>query len=60
MKETHPELYDYIMRPWESEETLITPKEDGGLEEVTVKKKGLNYKEVIDWMNEHGNLHIGY
>jgi 3'-phosphoadenosine 5'-phosphosulfate sulfotransferase (PAPS reductase)/FAD synthetase len=21
---------------------------------------GLNYKEVIDWINEHGNLHIRY
>ena len=21
---------------------------------------GLNYKEVIDWINEHGNLHIEY
>ena len=21
---------------------------------------GLNYKEVIDWINEHGNLHIKY
>lgn len=21
---------------------------------------GLNYKEVIDWLNEHGNLHIRY
>ena len=35
MKETHPKLYDYIMRP----------KEEGGL----------NYKEVIDWINENGN-----
>jgi len=21
---------------------------------------GLNYKEVIDWLNEHGNLNIKY
>ena len=21
---------------------------------------GLNYKEVIDWLNEHGNLNIRY
>lgn len=40
LKSTHPQLYDYIMRP----------KEQGGL----------NYKEVIDWINEHGNLHIKY
>ena len=40
MKETHPKIYDYIMRP----------KDQGGL----------NYKEVIDWINEHGNLNIRY
>ena len=40
MKETHPKVYDYIMRP----------KEQGGL----------NYKEIIDWINEHGNLNIRY
>lgn len=40
MRQSHPKVYDYIMRP----------KEEGGL----------NYKEVIDWINEHGNLHIRY
>ena len=40
IKETHPKIYDYIMRPWE--------------------QGGLNYKEVIDWINEHGDLHIRY
>lgn len=40
LKETHPQIYDYIMRP----------SEEGGL----------NYKEVIDWLNEHGDLHIEY
>lgn len=40
MKETHPKLYDYIMRP-----------EDKG---------GLNYKEIIDWINENGNFNIKY
>lgn len=39
-KETHPKIYDYIMRPKE--------------------KGGLNYKEVIDWINEHGNMNIRY
>ena len=29
---------------------IMRPKEQGGL----------NYKEVIDWINEHGNLHIRY
>ena len=40
MKETHPKIYDWIMRP----------KEQGGL----------NYKRVIDWINEHGGTHIRY
>jgi len=40
LKVTHPEIYDYIMRP-----------EDQG---------GLNYKEIIDWINKHGNLNIRY
>lgn len=37
LKETHPQTYNYIMRP-----------------------DGLNYKFMIDWMNEHGNLKIKY
>ena len=37
MKLTHPQVYDYVMRP-----------------------DGLNYKEIIDWINEHGNLNIRY
>jgi len=40
MKETHPKIYDYIMRPKD--------------------KGGLNYKEVIDWINENGNMNIKY
>lgn len=40
MKESHPKLYDYIMKPW--------------------NEGGLNYKEVIDWINEHGDLEIRY
>lgn len=40
MKETHPKLYDYIMR--------------------SSDKGGLNYKEVIDWINENGGFHIEY
>ena len=31
-------------------EYIMRPKEQGGL----------NYKEVIDWINEHGNLNIKY
>lgn len=40
MKETHPKIYDYIMRPKE--------------------KGGLGYKEIIDWINENGDLDIRY
>ena len=40
MKETHPKIYDYIMRPKE--------------------KGGLNYKEVIDWINDNSDLNIRY
>ena len=29
---------------------IMKPMEEGGL----------NYKEIIDWINEHGNLHIRY
>ena len=40
LKETHPKIYDYIMKPTE--------------------KGGLGYKDIIDWLNEHGNLNIRY
>lgn len=40
MKETHPKIYEYIMKSWE----------DGGL----------NYKEIIDWINENGNMNVKY
>lgn len=57
LKITHPRLYDYMMRPWEQEVEVINPKTN---EPKTVRLKGLNYKEIIDWINEHGNLHIRY
>ena len=40
MKVTHPQIYDYVMRPWD--------------------QGGLNYKEVIDWINKHGDMNIRY
>lgn len=40
MKQTHPNQYEWIMKP----------KSEGGL----------GYKEIIDWLNENGNLHIQY
>ena len=57
MKVTHPKMYDYIMRPWEYETEIIDPET---LEQVKVTMRGLNYKEVIDWINEHGNMNIRY
>ena len=57
MKETHPALYDYIMRPWEQEADAIDPNNG---EMIKIKKTGLNYKAVIDWINEHGNMDIKY
>ena len=40
MRETHPQIYDYIMR--------------------SKDKGGLNYKEVIDWINNNSDLNIRY
>lgn len=40
MKETHPKLHDYILKPFNS--------------------GGLGFKEVIDWMNQNGDLKIKY
>jgi hypothetical protein len=57
MKITHPKQYEYIMRPWE-EEVTIMDAETGELTTATIT--GLNYKEIIDWINEHGNLNIRY
>ena len=57
LKDTHPKLYDYIMRPWEEEVEAVNPV-TGEIKKV--KRKGLNYKAIIDWINENGNLHIRY
>lgn len=40
LKISHPQLYDYIMKPWN----------DGGLD----------YKNILDWINAHSNLDIKY
>ena len=57
LKVTHPKLCDYIMRPWEEEIEVVNPA-TGEIKKV--KRKGLNYKEIIDWINENGDLHIRY
>ena len=40
LKETHPKVYDYIMRP--------------------VEQGGLDFKTVIDWINNNGGTSIKY
>ena len=40
LKNTHPQLYDYIMRPWD--------------------EGGLDFKTVIDWINNNINVNIKY
>jgi 3'-phosphoadenosine 5'-phosphosulfate sulfotransferase (PAPS reductase)/FAD synthetase len=40
LKQTHPKVYDYIMRP--------------------ADKGGLDFKTVIDWINENGGTSIKY
>lgn len=40
LRESHPSLYRYLMKPWD--------------------EGGLGYKDVIDWLNENGNLNIKY
>lgn len=50
MKHTHPKRYDYVMGGGEF-------REDGMW---IPNSKGLGFKFVVDWLNEHGNLHIRY
>ena len=40
LKQTHPKLYEYIMKP--------------------TSEGGLGYKEIIDWINKHGDMNIRY
>lgn len=50
MKCTHPKRYEYVMGGGEfGEDGMWIPN-----------SKGLGFKFVIDWLNEHGNLHIRY
>lgn len=62
MKITHPMVYDYLMRPWEEEyeEKIPDKRFKCGYRIIKRKRQGLNYKEVIDWINENGNMHIRY
>ena len=49
LKEIEPKKYDYIMRGGQFDENGLW-----------IPHKGLGYKFVIDWLNEHGNLNIKY
>lgn len=49
LKEMEPATYDYIMRGGRFDD-----------EGFWIPDKGLGYKYVIDWLNEHGNLGIKY
>lgn len=50
MKHTHPKRYEYVMGGGEfNNEGMWIPN-----------NKGLGFKFVVDWLNEHGNLHIRY
>lgn len=49
LKETEPMKYDYVMRGGKFDD-----------EGLWIPDKGLGYKFVIDWLNEHGNLNIKY
>ena len=49
LKEREPKRYDFIMNGGEFVDGMWTPN-----------SKGLGYRFVIDWLNEHGNLNIRY
>ena len=49
LKEAEPKKYDYVMRGGKFDENGMW-----------IPDKGLGYKFVIDWLNEHGNLGIKY
>ena len=49
LKETLPEMYDFVMRGGEFNENGMW-----------VPKNGLGFKFVIDWINEHSDLNIKY
>lgn len=52
LKEAEPKKYDYIMRGGK----FLS----GPTGKFWVPDKGLGYRFVIDWLNEHGNLGIRY
>ena len=49
LKDEEPKKYDFVMRGGKFDESGMW-----------VPHKGLGYKFVIDWLNEHGGLNIRY
>ena len=49
LKELEPKKYDFVMRGGKFDESGMW-----------IPDKGLGYKFVIDWLNEHGGLNIRY
>ncbi len=49
LKQNEPKRYEFVMGGGEFVDGMWTPNE-----------KGLGYRYVIDWLNEHGNMNIKY
>ena len=49
LKRNEPKRYEYVMGGGEFVDGMWTPN-----------NKGLGYRYVIDWLNEHGNMNIRY
>lgn len=49
LKQNEPKRYEFVMGGGEFVDGMWTPN-----------KKGLGYRYVIDWLNEHGNMNIKY
>ena len=49
LKQNEPKRYEFVMGGGEFVEGMWTPN-----------NKGLGYRYVIDWLNEHGNMNIKY
>ena len=54
----HKPFYNYVQRE-KSITAMVSPKVYDYIMRPT-EAGGLNYKEIIDWINENGNLHIRY
>jgi len=63
LKEVDRRLYDYVMDGGQWQDVYLPPNKDRGAVEHTwwmPSNKGLGYRFVVDWLNEHGDLGIKY